>query len=224
MNRIVEGVDIFMIPAMNPDGINYSHHDEKNWRKNRNQNANVPSSQSKGVDNNRNYSAYWGEAGSDADPESDSYRGISPLSEPENRNVAYVLDQFPNIITAVDCHSFGEDIFRPNPTGGLFISSQPVTEADHEVYLKLESSMNSAISLVSPGKEYDTTKGINNHSGTSDDYLYIDRHIFGFCLECVSDDFWPDIKDAVTTTKEVAAALKVLADQTRTLKVTVSKP
>jgi len=152
------------------------------------------------------------------------YRGPSPLSELENKNVAYVLDQFPNVITAVDCHSFGEDIFRPNPAGGLYISSQPVTKADHEVYLKLESSMNSAISSISSGKKYDTTKGTNNHAGSSDDYMYIERHIFGFCLECVSDDFWSDIKDAVTATKEVAAALRVLADQTRTLKSTISKP
>jgi len=49
------------------------------------------------------------------------------------------------MLTAVDCRSFGEAIYRPQLTGGTFIPSEPVTKEDNEVYLKLESSMNSAI-------------------------------------------------------------------------------
>jgi hypothetical protein len=211
VNEIMEGIDLFIIPAMNPDGINYSHHDDPNWRKNR---SNLlDASECKGVDNNRNYSTYWGEVGSSSDKCDDSYRGMSALSEPENKNVTFVLTRFQNIITAIDCHSFGEDIFRPQPTGGIHISSQPVRKEDHDIYLKLESSMNSAISSVSPGKTY-ATGTTNNHAGTSDDYLYFAHKVFGFCIECVDDTFWPSMDEAIITTKEVSNALRILAEQT----------
>jgi hypothetical protein len=216
--KILEEVELFVVPAMNPDGINYSHHDNPGWRKNRNPNKSdgISDKICKGVDNNRNYSIYWGENGSSPDLCNDSYRGISPLSEPENQNIDYVLKKFSNIITAVDCHSFGEDFFRPHPTGGAHIPSQPVKQEDHETYVKLESFMNSAISSISPGKIYDTGT-TNNHAGTSDDYLYFAHNIFGFCIECVNDEFQPPLLEAITTTKEVSSALKALAIETLNL-------
>jgi len=213
--KILEGIELFIVPAMNPDGINYSHYDNPGWRKNRNiNNSNGTSNNNcKGVDNNRNYSSYWGETGSSSDLCNDSYNGISPLSEPENQNIDYILKIFNNIITAVDCHSFGEDIFRPHPTGGAHIPSQPVRQEDHETYVKFESSINSAISSISPGKVYDTGT-TNNHAGTSDDYFYFVHNIFGFCIECVNDEFQPPLSEAITTTKEVSAALRALAIET----------
>jgi hypothetical protein len=216
--RILEEVELFIVPAANPDGINYAHHDNAGWRKNRNPNKSNGTSDNicKGVDNNRNYSIFWGENGSSHDQCNDSYRGISPLSEPENQNIDYVLKKFSNIITAVDCHSYGEDIFRPHKTGGAFIPSQPVKQEDDETYVKLESSMNSAISSVTPGKRYDTGT-TNNHAGTSDDYLYFAHNIFGFCLECEDNEFQPPILEAITTTKEVSSALRALAKETLTL-------
>lgn len=218
--NILDGIELFVVPAMNPDGINYSHHDNVGWRKNRNPN-NINGT-CRGVDINRNYSTYWGEAGSSPDQCNDSFRGISPLSEPENKNIDHLLKTHKNIITAVDCHSFGEDIFRPNPTGGAFVSSQPVTKEDQATYVKLEGSMNTAISSVSPGKLYDTGT-TNNHAGTSDDYLYFAHHIFGFCVECVNDEFQPPMADAITTTKEVSSALRALAIETLDLDRRISR-
>lgn len=104
------------------------------------------------------------------------------MSEPENQNIAYLLKEFSNIVNAIDCHSFGEDIFRPIPQEGCIFPSQPVILEDHEAQVKLESSLNSAISSISPGKMYDTGT-TNNHAGTFDDYFYIAHYIFGFCVE-----------------------------------------
>ena len=213
INKIIEGLDIFIVPTMNYDGINYSRYDNPDWRKNRNVNLVNVSRDCIGVDNNRNYNIYWGEFGSSAEKCNDAFRGESPLSEPENKNVAYVLKEYPNIITAIDCHSHGEKIYRPQPTGGIYIPSQPVKQKDHETYLKLESSMNTAISSVSPGKFYETGT-TNNHAGTSDDYFYFEHKIYGFNLECVKDTFWPSIEEAIKTTKEVSYALRTLASET----------
>lgn len=219
--KILDGVELLIVPAMNPDGINYSHHDNVGWRKNRN--PSNPNRNCRGVDNNRNYSTHWGEAGSSPDQCNDSFKGVSALSEPENKNIDHILKAHRNIITAVDCHSFGEDIFRPQPTGGAFITSQPVTQEDQATYLRLESSMNSAISSITPGKSYDTGT-TNNHAGTSDDYFYFAHHVFGFCVECVSDEFQPPITTAITTAKEVSAALRALAIETLVLDRKISRP
>ncbi len=217
VNQMVEGLDILIIPAANPDGINFSHHDFAMWRKNRRANPAPPAPcpgtfDANGVDNNRNYSTYWGDAGSSGDVCSESYRGPSALSERENRNVLHVVEQFPNLLVAVDCHSFGEDIFRAQPTGGAFIASQPVEPRDHAIFLTLEAAMNTAISSVSPGKTY-TTGTTNNHAGTGDDYLFLAHRIFGFTVEC-AQQFQPPIASALVTVQEVAAAMRALARET----------
>src|SRR5262245_54264229 len=62
INQIVDGLDILFVGAANPDGINYSHHDDCGWRKNRSPNAQRPSCP--GADVNRNFSIYWGQKGS----------------------------------------------------------------------------------------------------------------------------------------------------------------
>jgi hypothetical protein len=214
INQLVEGLDIFIVPALNPDGINYSHYDDSMWRRNRSPNS-TPSVSCRGVDINRNYSIYWGEGGSSENPCNDAYRGPIMLSEPENRNIVSLLEQYPNILTGIDCHSFGENIFRPQPTGGAYINSEPVESHDHAVYLSLETAMNTAISAASPGKTY-TIGTTNNHAGTSDEYLFFGHRIFAFDLECARD-FQPPISDALTSVQEVAAAVRALGEKTLAL-------
>lgn len=212
INQIVEGLDVLIIPAMSPDGINYSHHDDPMWRKNRRPNPPSAPAACDGVDNNRNFSIYWGDAGSSGAPCNDGYRGNAAFSEPENQNIKYVIEQFPNILAAVDCHSFGEDIFRAQPTGGAYISSEPVEPRDHDVFLALEAAMNAAISSVTPGKTY-STGTTNNHAGTCDDYLFLAHRIFGFTVEC-GQDFQPPIAEGLSVVQEVTAALRALARET----------
>lgn len=216
INALVERLDILIIPAANPDGIAFSHHDDAMWRKNRRDNPPPAGPACNGVDNNRNYDMHFGDAGSSGDPCSLSFRGAAAFSEPENRNVLHVIEQFPNILTAIDCHSFGEDLFRAQPSGGLFIASQPVEPRDHTIFLGLEAAMNAAIASVSPGKTY-STGTTNNHAGTCDDYLFLAHRIFGFTLEC-GLDFQPlPFSIAVTVVQEVSAALRALARETLTL-------
>lgn len=228
INALVDELDIFIVPAANPDGINFSHHDFAMWRKNRRANpppggpCPVDTFDDNGVDNNRNYSIFWGDAGSSGDVCNDSFRGAAAFSEPENKNVRHVIEQFPNILVAVDCHSFGEDIFRAHPTGGLFIASEPVEPRDHAIFLTLEAAMNAAIASVSPGKTY-STGTTNNHAGTGDDYLFLAHRIFGFTLEC-AQQFQPPIADALVAVAEVAAALRALAGQTLSLSTQFTFP
>src|SRR5262245_23092568 len=210
INQIVEGLDILFIGAANPDGINYSHHDERLWRKNRRPNAHRRSCP--GVDVNRNFSIYWGEGPSRHKPCSDYYPGPSAFSEPEARNLRYVVETFPNILSAIDCHSSGDQIYRPQPTGGIFITREPVSPDDHAIYLALETAMNAAIAAVTPGKTYGTGT-TSQHSGTFDEYMFFGHRIFGFELE-IGRTFRPPIADALVSVHEAVAAMRSLALQT----------
>lgn len=214
VNQLVDNLDILIVGAGNPDGINFSRHDVANWRKNRRPNAGFPACP--GVDLNRNFSVYWGQGGSSGDPcDFQIYHGPSPLSEAEDRNIRHLAEQFPNILAAIDCHSFGEHFFRPQPSGGTFIAAEPVNAADHAIYLALEASMNTAVGAVTPGKTY-STGTTSNHAGTFDEFMFFGHRIFGFEVE-IGQDFQPPIADALVSAGEAAAVMRKLAAETLNL-------
>jgi hypothetical protein len=110
---VVDGLDIFIVPLINPDGRAWvqSPAGYQWWRKNRGFNSDG----SRGTDLNRNYDFLWpwiiGQTS--ASPPSDVYHGSAPFSEPETRNVRWLLDSYPNIACFVDVHSYSELILYP---------------------------------------------------------------------------------------------------------------
>jgi hypothetical protein len=221
LNALVDGLDILIVPGANPDGINYSHHDVPLWRKNRR--PNPPMLSCPGADCNRNFSIYFGQAGSSSDPcDFQIYHGPSAFSEPEDRNLRSILEQYPNILTAIDCHSFGENLFRPQPTGGTFISSEPIEPADDSIYRSLESAMNAAIGSVTPAKVYGTGT-TSNHAGTCDEYCFFGHRVYGFELE-IGQDFQPPLADALVSVQEAAAAMRAAGAQTLSLGALFTSP
>ncbi|MGD0338781.1 MAG: M14 family zinc carboxypeptidase [Bacteroidota bacterium] len=111
--RIIENIDVFIFPNVNPDGKVYtqSGHD---WRKNRR-----PIGADIGIDINRNYDILWDattyfNAALDFSylyaPASSNYHGPIAFSEAESLNVKWMLDNYPNIVHAVDLHSYGQKI------------------------------------------------------------------------------------------------------------------
>lgn len=217
MTALVGASDVFVVAALNPDGLTYSVHDDAGWRKNRRVNGGGCA----GVDNNRNYEVYFGGAGSSGNPCSDTYRGPSAMSEPENRNVRWVLEQFPNILVGVDAHSYGQLVLRPNPAGGSFTPSEPVSAADEAVYAGLETTLQTAIQAVN-GNVYGlgTT---SNHAGPSDEYLFFAHRAFGFNTEC-GTSFQPPWAQALPVITEVVAGLRALLGATVALTTTTPTP
>lgn len=115
VRTILENLDVFVFPDVNPDGKHYSQTYNPNsgtsqgfwWRKNRNPNIAVGAS-SPGVDLNRNFDFLWDSTiGTSSSPSSSTYRGESAFSEPESRNVRHLFDTYPNIGYFVDVHSYG---------------------------------------------------------------------------------------------------------------------
>jgi murein tripeptide amidase MpaA len=109
----VDGLDIFIAPLINPDGREHvqSPTGYQWWRKNRSFNSDG----SRGTDLNRNYDFLWqwiiGQTS--GSPPDDTYHGSAPFSEPETRNVRWLLDTYPNIVCFVDVHSYSELILHP---------------------------------------------------------------------------------------------------------------
>lgn len=102
------GTGIVFMPMLNPDGVAYDQAEDNCWRRNRNPDA--------PVDLNRNFDYLWdykakfadriSEFVASDDPNIEVYVGTSAFSEPETRNVKWVLDENPSIEWSFDIHSY----------------------------------------------------------------------------------------------------------------------
>ena len=103
--------DIHIIPAINPDGMEYDIEGGKykTWRKNRKQNKQG----TYGVDLNRNYGFKWGTGGSSNDSSSDVYMGEHPFSEPETQAVKAYVEKNQNLTVLLSVHTFSQLILYP---------------------------------------------------------------------------------------------------------------
>jgi len=118
VKSIVDRSEVWIVPLVNPDGLEYSLHHYRYWRKNRRQNADG----SYGVDLNRNYGLNWGydNTGSSPNPASEVYRGVAAFSEPETQAVRDLFWQ-RHFRAMISFHSFSQVILYPwgytdNPT------------------------------------------------------------------------------------------------------------
>ncbi len=110
IRRAVDHSEIWIVPLVNPDGLEYSIWFYRYWRKNRRLNQDGTF----GVDLNRNYGYNWAydDQGSSPEPGSGIYRGTDSFSEPETRAVRDFFFQrtFQALITY---HSYSQVILYP---------------------------------------------------------------------------------------------------------------
>ena len=66
-----------------------------------------------GVDLNRNYGFHYGESPEDKDECSETFRGKSAFSEKETQAVKYLCEKYPNIVAAMNFHSYGNMWIHP---------------------------------------------------------------------------------------------------------------
>jgi len=110
IQRLIDSSAVWIIPLVNPDGLEYSIQTYRYWRKNRRDTGDG----SFGIDLNRNYGYQWGadDDGSSPNPDSEVYRGPAAFSEPETRAVRdFFLGR--NIRALVSYHSFAQTIIYP---------------------------------------------------------------------------------------------------------------
>jgi murein tripeptide amidase MpaA len=208
---IVEAMDVWLVPCINPDGRTYVMTVDDMWRKNRRDN---PGTVCDGVDLNRNADVVWGVAQgqTSCSPCSDVYCGPSAFSEPETRNVRHLLDT-ERIVSFVDVHSYSELVLYPwghaptqsiDPshrftglTRGTCTASIPATYSEYMSALDVQRFQTVAGRVVADvaavrGRHYtpETSLALYPTTGTQGDYAYA-RHIadpalqktYGFTFE-----------------------------------------
>lgn len=239
VQTILQNVDLFVFPDVNPDGKVYSQATDVWWRKNRNPNMAVDPAHP-GVDLNRNFDFLWSSGiGTSAAPSSPTYKGSAPFSEPETRNVRYLFDTFGSIRYYVDIHSYSGLILYPwgdddnqnldpvqnfcNPAyDGLRGTpgsgyAEFVSTLDHGTLTNLAKRMNDALAAVR-GTRYTVQQSIGLYptTGTSDDYVFarhfvdaMKRRIYPFTIE-FGTEFIPPYAEMQNIIKELSAAMTEL--------------
>ncbi len=209
--RLVDGLEWFILPVMNPDGYEYSWTTFRMWRKNRRNNGNGTF----GVDLNRNWGYQWADGdGQSTDPGNDTYRGPSPFSEPETQAMRDFVLARPNIAGFIDFHNYSELILWPwGYTGQL--------SPDHAEFAMIGAGMHDSVFAVH-GHSYDhgpiyTT--IYPAAGVSADWVYganaPDRFIAAFAIELRDNGqngFLLPPEEIVPTSEENLQAVIFLAD------------
>ncbi|XP_013407416.1 carboxypeptidase B-like [Lingula anatina] len=101
---MVDTYDWYILPVANPDGYEYTHTQDRMWRKTRSK----QSYSCYGVDPNRNFNFHWGESGTSQYPCAETYGGKRAFSEPETQAMRDFIYSKRHIIkTYISLHSYG---------------------------------------------------------------------------------------------------------------------
>ncbi|MFI7604292.1 M14 family metallopeptidase [Micromonospora sp. NPDC049366] len=174
--KIVDNTDVFFIFSNNPDGANYSFYNFASQRKNMTNHcpdaaADPGQRNSWGVDLNRNYrvaSGHDGYAGGSTNCVSGTYQGPEELSEPESKNIIWLVEKYSNIKFMMSVHSNGGQLFwQP----GAYIADGRITTprpplGDEAFYWQ------SAARILSQVKAHRETVVTPENVGGSSDVLY----------------------------------------------------
>ncbi|KAM8904097.1 carboxypeptidase B2 [Spinachia spinachia] len=108
---ILDNMDVYILPVMNPDGYQYTWTTNRMWRKNRSFSKN---SNCIGVDLNRNFDANWCTEGASDEPCTEIYCGAYPESEPESQAVADFLRSHKDSVQLyLSIHSYSQMLLFP---------------------------------------------------------------------------------------------------------------
>jgi hypothetical protein len=139
----------------NPDGYEYTHTNDRLWRKTRTINA---GSSCVGVDGNRNFNFHWMESGSSSLPCRDDYAGPKPNSEPETQAmVDFLMSRSNNVKIYLTLHSYAQMWLVP----WGYTSEKPADYYD--MYVLAEKAV----------EALEKTRGTDYLLGTAQELLYI---------------------------------------------------
>ncbi|MEV0154910.1 M14 family zinc carboxypeptidase [Micromonospora sp. NPDC050686] len=208
--KIVDDLDIFILPVVNPDGAHYSMYDYNMQRRNMTNycpasSADPANRNAWGVDINRNFSVgsvFDGYNGASATScTSDTYAGPSELSEPEARNEVWLVDTFPNIKLSMNTHSYGGYFMWP-PGAYKTAGREVLPRVDQGTEAYFWTSSDYILSRVQeyrgtaiwPGRTGPVTDVLYSAAGNSADEHWYNRGIIGWDFEVGADIYNPTTK------------------------------
>lgn len=181
IKKYIDTLDIYLIPMLNPDGVEYDIQtgSYKWWRKNTNK---IDSTKVVGVDLNRNYDFEWCKAGASTNPSSDTYCGKSAFSEPETKLFRDFLVQRRNIKTLLSYHSYSSLVLYP--WGGR--DESVPDEKDRNTFIKHATQMAKIL-----GYRAMQSNELYIATGDMADWAYDKLKIFAFTIELEGNSFYP---------------------------------
>ena len=192
---LVDDLDVFVLPVVNPDGSAFALYDDLFKRKNLNDYCDPAVSNPlfddsnyfvgwTGVDVNRNFSVgsrLDGFVGASGDCASQVYSGPGELSEPVSLNETWLMDEYPNITFAMNTHSFGgyfmwsPGAYRPDrtplPRPDLGVESY-FFDASRTILERIEEHRGT---VVHPGRTGPVVDVLYSAAGNSGDEHYYDN-------------------------------------------------
>jgi hypothetical protein len=184
---LMDNRELYLVSIVNPDGMVYNEQIAPNgggmWRKNRRDNGGG----SWGVDPNRNYPFEWIGGGSSPDPDSETYRGPSPGSEPEVQALmAFVNSR--EFVTHQSLHTYSNLTLYP---WGYTTADTP----DHDTFVHMADIM-SQFNGYETGQAPDLLYSVN---GSTTDWAYAEGlghdSMLSFTNEIGTTGFWPDFSE-----------------------------
>lgn len=245
VRQVVESTNLYVVACVNPDGRRFSQTADSQWRKNRR--PHPSGGGCIGVDVNRNFDFLWdhvakfapdaGVRTSASACDRNVYRGPAVASEPETRNIVWLLDSRPQIRWHIDVHSavpvilhsWGSDQNQTTQpmqtfTNAAFdaVRGRPgdaaygefISAAELGRVVDLAGVMSTAVRDVR-GESYpvEPAYGLYPTSGASDDYAF-SRHFADPAKPLVlgftiecGRSFQPAWSEAEQVIREVSAAL-----------------
>ena len=219
--QLLNNLEIWIAPSVNPDGGHYSFHDFNFQRKNMTNHcpltgpADALARNSWGVDNNRNYTEYSlfdGYFGASTSCTGETYAGPSELSEPEDKNVDWLASR-PNLKFSMNLHSSG-NYFMWSP--GAYrvpgrISAPRPTLAEESFFWGASTRILTAIKrhrnmAVTPARTGPISDVLYSAAGNSGDMLWYKYHLYAWNFE-VGTEFQPEWDEAHAETMEFANGL-----------------
>ncbi|MFF3664908.1 M14 family metallopeptidase [Microtetraspora malaysiensis] len=207
--KLVDDLDIFILPTVNPDGAHYSFYDYNMQRKNminycQANSADPASRNSWGVDLNRNFSVgsiFDGYSGASTTCTGETFAGPAELSEPEAKNEVWLTQKFQNIKFAMNTHSYGGYFMWP-PGAYKTAGRELLPRVDYgteNFFWNASSHILSAVqtwrgTAIWPGRTGPVPDVLYSAAGNSADEHWYNRGIIGWDFEVGADVYNPATK------------------------------
>jgi carboxypeptidase T len=207
VTRLVNTRQIYIVPSLNPDGSEWdiATGSYRFWRKNRQLYQGAY-----GTDQNRNYTYRWGCCGgSSGNPNSDTFRGPTPLSTPEDARMADFMIAHPNVTTGISYHSYGNLILYPY--GYTYTDLPPdMTALDRDTFVAMGAEMQRT-----SGYHAQQSSDLYITDGDWNDWMYGALHRYPITIELSGGTFYPPdemIPSETTRNHQAAIFVAWLAD------------